>query len=90
MSENYSLVINPFDWTLTHKESIYNKVKTYELVDKKYLYGFINTGLGVNYREDKRYLKIIKFQNEQKQMLNYLTLEDNGKFKTSHSLPKHK
>jgi hypothetical protein len=95
MSEkNKSVVFNPFDWTLTHKESIFNKVKTYEVMDKKYLYGFINTGMGITYRDNKRYEKIgIQYQDEQKQMLNFLKLEskdEEGKFMTSHSLPKHK
>jgi len=89
--ENNSLLFNPFAWTLTNNKSIFSKVKTYEVVDKSYLFGFINSGMGITYRDNKRYEKVgIQYQDEQKQMLNYLKLEQSGNFMTSHDLPLHK
>ena len=85
------MTTNNFTWKLDNKASIYEGIETYEIVDKELLHGFINTGMGISYRDNKRYKKTgIRYENEQKQMLHYLELEQDGYFYTSHKMSAHK
>lgn len=83
-SQNNSI----FNWKLENTPSIFKNVETYEKIDKEYIYGFINNGMGINYRNvDNEY--DIKYQDEQKHMLNYLKLEEDGYFFTKHKPTDH-
>ena len=85
------MTTNNFTWKLDNKASIYEGIETYEIVDKELLHGFINTGMGISYRDNKRYKKTgIRYENEQKQMLHYLELEQDGYFYTGHKMSAHK
>lgn len=80
-----------FNLTLTKQKSIFENVETYEYVDKRLLYGFLNTGMGISYRNSSRHEKLkIRYASEEIQMGNYLNLmtEDN-KFETKHTLASH-
>jgi len=80
-----------FDWKLEKKNSIYNKLDTYEYVDKHLLYGFINSGMGVTFRDNKKYEKRnIKYESEKIQISNYANLlKEDDYIYTSYNLPKH-
>lgn len=73
--------------------SIFEKVKTYEIVDIKKVFGFIKAEMGIEYPDDERYKKIKqKHHNENEWMKNYKATYNKKKkiFKTGFYLPTHK
>lgn len=83
-----------FNWTLEsalYKDTIFSKKKTTELVNIKKIYGFIKEQLGINYGGIARY-KALPYKTELDQITKFKELYDQklNRFKTTHSLPKHR
>ena len=83
-----------FKWALEtalYKDTIFAKKKTTELVNVRKIYGFIKDKLGINYGGIGRY-KHLPYLTELDQITKFKELYDAklDRFKTTHSLPKHR